>query len=278
MTETTPKIRDFPPAPRDFDPLTASRTDLLRHGLPQRPAEPGAAALWDERARRYRGFEHIRPELVPAERAAEVVAAGLQLSTVESCGYELLFAAAPITIASGRWTVPNLAYNPAPSGLSNLFHTFFGLGFLDVHVEMSVDAGQNVTSSLSTHVGAVANFPVRPGDTISATLCLQTDTAGTAAYFLANETTGQATNFSVPTGFPPAHRINAGVSRGNHFNGPPEPLARFGLVYFDDLNAFATSGQPRLLDGTPTSMTELNGTVLAQPERLTDFTFKAVHA
>ena len=26
------------------------------------------------------------------------------------------------------------------------------------------------------------------------------------------------------------------------------------------------------------SMTELNGTVIAQPERLTDFTFKAVHA
>ena len=37
-------------------------------------------------------------------------------------------------------------------------------------------------------------------------------------------------------------------------------------------------GQPRLLDGTPTSMTELNGTVLAQPEQLTDFTFTAVHA
>jgi hypothetical protein len=59
---------------------------------------------------------------------------------------------------------------------------------------------------------------------------------------------------------------------------PPEPLARFGVVYFDDLSAFATGGQPRLLDGTPTSMTELNGTVLAQPERLTDFAFKAVHA
>jgi hypothetical protein len=26
------------------------------------------------------------------------------------------------------------------------------------------------------------------------------------------------------------------------------------------------------------NVTELNGTVLAQPERLTDFTFKAVHA
>ena len=49
MTETTPKIRDFPPAPRDFDPLTASRTDLLRHGLPQRPAEVadhGLELLW----------------------------------------------------------------------------------------------------------------------------------------------------------------------------------------------------------------------------------------
>ena len=44
MTETTPKIRDFPPAPRDFDPLTASRTDLLRHGLPQRPHRTSRAA------------------------------------------------------------------------------------------------------------------------------------------------------------------------------------------------------------------------------------------
>jgi len=89
--------------------------------------------------------------------------------------------------------VPNLAYNPAPSGLPSLLHTFFGLGFLDVHVDMSVDAAQNVTSSLSTHIGTVTNFPVRPGDTISATLCLQPDAAGTAAYFLANETTGRAT-------------------------------------------------------------------------------------
>jgi hypothetical protein len=175
-------------------------------------------------------------------------------------------------------TVPNLAYNPAPSGLSNLFHTFFGLGFLDVHVEMSVDAGQNVTSSLSTHVGAVANFPVRPGDTIRRHP-VPADRHRRHRRVLPRERDDRPGHELLG-----AHRLPArapdqcGGLRGNHFNGPPEPLARFGLVYFDDLNAFATSGQPRLLDGTPTSMTELNGTVLAQPERLTDFTFKAVHA
>ena len=273
--------RIFAPAPKGFDALTASKTDLARHGLPQRPdprTQSGPAALWEQRARRYRGFEHLTPELLPAETPAEPVNAGFALSPIESCGFELFFAAAPITIAAGTWTVPNLTYNPAAGGLPIHVRTFFGLGFLDVHVEMTVDAAQNVTSVIRIHTGAQVALPVRPGDAISATLCLQTDSAGTAAYFLANETTSQAINFTIETGFPPAHRINAGVSRGSQPNGRPDPLAGFGVVYFDELNAFATSGTPRLTDGAPTTMVELNGPPLARPERLTDFTFKVIPA
>jgi hypothetical protein len=285
MTETTTtkdtqRVRAFPPAPKEFDALAASRTDLARHGLPQRPdprTQPGPSALWEQRARRYRGFEHLAPGLVPAEAPTVVADAGFGLSPLVSCGFELFYAAAPITIASGTWTVPNLTYNPAPGGLPIHFHTFFGLGFLDVHVEMTVDAARNVTSAISTTAGQVA-LPVRPGDTISATLCLQTDAAGTASFFLANETTSQTLNFTVATGFPPAHAVNAGVSRGSQVNGLPDPLAGFGVVYFDELSAFATSGQPRFLDGVPTTMVERNGSTLATPQRLTDFTFKAVHA
>ena len=160
---------------------------------------------------------------------------------------------------------PDLNHSPTPEQFPNHLHTFFGLGFLDVHVEMTVDVAQNVTSLIRIHTGAQVALPVRPGDAISATLCLQTDAAGTANYFLANETTFQTVNLmSRPDSRRP---INAGVTRDSQFNGPPDPLARFGVVYFDELSAFATSGTPRLTDGLPTTMINSNGKTLAVPQR-----------
>jgi hypothetical protein len=272
-------VRVFPPAPKGFDALAASKTDLARHGLPQRPdprTQPGPAALWEQRARRYQGFEHLEPELLPADKPTEPVAAGFGLPPLVSSGFELSFPA-PIVMLSGTWTVPNLNHSPTPGGFPNHLHTFFGLGFLDVHVEMTVDAAKNVTALIRIHTGAQVALPVRPGDAISATLCLQTNPAGTAFYGLANETTSQTVNFNIETGFPPAVAINAGITRDSQFNGPPDPLARFGVVYFDEISAFATNGQPRLTDGVPTTMVDFNGSTLAVPQRLTDFTFKVIY-
>ena len=272
------KVRVFPPPPKGFDALAASKTDLARHGLPPRPdprTQSGPAALWEKIARRYKDFDHLEPKLLAPDKPREPVAAGF-LPELVSCGFELGFPA-PITILSGTWTVPDLNHSPTPEQFPNHLHTFFGLGFLDVHVEMTVDVAQNVTSLIRIHTGAQVALPVRPGDAISATLCLQTDAAGTAAYFLANETTSQTVNFTIETGFPPARAINAGVTRDSQFNGPPDPLARFGVVYFDELTAFATSGTPRLTDGLPTTMVDSNGRTLAVPQRLTDFTFKVIY-
>jgi hypothetical protein len=198
------------------------------------------------------------------------------LPALVSCGFELNFPD-PIVILSGTWTVPNLNHTPTSGGFPNHLHTFFGLGFLDVHVEMTVDSAQNITALIRIHTGAQVALPVRPGDAISATLCLQTNPAGTAFYGLANETTSQTVNFNIETGFPPAVTINGGITRDSQFNGPPDPLARFGVVYFDEIIAFATNGSPRLTDGVPTTMVDSNGSTLAVPERLTDFTFKVIY-
>jgi hypothetical protein len=141
---------------------------------------------------------------------------------------------------------------------------------------MSVDINQNVTSLVRIHTGAQLNLPVHPGDAISATLCLQTNSAGTAFYGLANETTSQTVNLTMDTGFPPAVTINAGISRGSQFNGLPDPLARFGVVYFDELVAFTPNGNRFLTNGTATTMTDSNGTVLAVPQRISDILFKVV--
>lgn len=58
------RVRLCPPPPKDFDPFTATVEDLKRHGLPLRPdpqTQPGMAALWERKARRYRNFEHLKP-------------------------------------------------------------------------------------------------------------------------------------------------------------------------------------------------------------------------
>ena len=126
-----------------------------------------------------------------------------------------------ITISAGTWTVPDLNHSQTPERFPNHLHIFFGLGFLDVHVEMTVDVDQNVTSVIVIPPGAQVALPVRPGDSISATLCLQTDAAGTANYFLANKTTSQTMNFTIETGFPPAHSINAGITGDSRIQQRP---------------------------------------------------------
>jgi len=274
------EVQAFPPPPKGFDGLAATPKDLARHGLPQRPdprTQPALAALWERCARRYQGYKHLEPKLSPPEKPRKAVPFGLGLEPLINCGFELFSNTGPITQFAGTWTVPDLNHNPNNSGPPNSFRTFFGLGFLDLHVEMTVDTAQAVTALIRIHTGDVVALPVRAGDNMSATLCLQTNAAGTAFYGIANETTAQTVNLTMDTGFPPAVTINAGIARGSIFNGPPGPLARFGVVYFDELVAFSANGNRFVTDGTPTTMVDSNGTTLAIPQRISDFAFKVIH-
>lgn len=282
------RVRLCPPAPKDFDPFTATEEDLKRHGLPLRPdpqTQPGMAALWQRKARRYRNFEHLEPQFEPATPviAAAPPAGTFELSPYESCGYELDSFSAPFTALFVTWTVPDLQYtaNPPVGPDPNLFRTFVTLGSvqggLDVHVEMTVDSANTVTSQLWAEFVGNINLPVSPGDVISGSLCLNAQPPGAGAYFFANETSGQTMSFPVTTGLPPATFILAGVSRAGDFQQLPLPaLARFGVVYFDEISAYTTSGPRSLTSGDAVTMTDQNGSAIATPEKLTDFTFKAV--
>jgi hypothetical protein len=282
------EIRLYPPPPQDFDPFAATKRDLMRHGLPLRPdpyKEPDMAALWQRQAERYRGFEHLEPKPdittankkgLPTKIAEAVPAFGPD--PIESCGYQLFSSSGNFTALFVTWTVPDLRFNPGQFDAINHFHTFVGLGFLDVHVEMTVDPAQNVTAQIWAQAVGNVNLPVRPGDVISGTLCL--DTNGKAAYFFANETTAQTISFAIDTGFPPAVTINAGVTRSGDTSQPPffHPLASFGVVYFDEISAFSTSGSRSLTSGDAITMVNQNGKILARPVRLNDFAFKTVFA
>ncbi|MGY5127555.1 G1 family glutamic endopeptidase [Streptomyces nigrescens] len=234
------------------------------------------AALWERRAGRYRSFDHLEPRPDNATAAKEAVIAGaLGPAPIESCGYSLV-SHSPFTVLSVTWTVPNLRFSPSPNG-PNHFHTYVGLGLLDVHVEMTVDATQNVTSKLWAQAVGRIDLPVGPGDVISGALCLDTKPPGTAHYFLANETRSQTMNFRIDAGFPPAVTIDAGVTRGDG-NQPVDPLAHFGVVYFDEVIAFTTRDSRSLTSGDAMTMVDEHGSTLAKPVRLNDHAFKAVYA
>jgi hypothetical protein len=286
---TTKGIRLYPPPPQDFDPFAATKRELLKYGLPLRPdahQEPAMAALWERQAALYRGFDHLAPKPDTSTANKKGLPAKIPAGTapsfpfgpdpIESCGYQFFNSSGNFTALFVTWTVPDLKFNPGQFDPINHFHTFVGLGFLDVHVEMTVNPAQNVTAQLWAQGVGNVNLPVRPGDVISGTLCL--DNNGKAAYFFANETTAQSISFSINTGFPPAVTINAGVTRSGDINQPPplHPLASFGVVYFDEISAFSTSGSRSLTSGDAITMVNQNGKVLARPVRLTDFTFKTV--
>jgi hypothetical protein len=234
------------------------------------------AALWERRAARYRTFDHLEPRPDTTTAAKKAVTPALGPDPSDSCGYQFLSnTSAPFTVLAVTWTVPDLHYTASPVGI-DYFNTFVGLGFLDLHVDMTVDPAQNVTSQVWAQSIGDINLPVRPGDVISATLCLQTNQLGTASYFLANETTSQTISFTVNTGFPPAVTINAGVTRSSPSNEPFPPLASFGIVYFDEINVYTTSGHWPLTSGDAITMVGQNGNTLATPVMLTNSAFKTV--
>src|SRR5262245_5677234 len=280
-------VRVFPPPPKGFAPLTATKTELARHGLPPRPdreTQPVQAALWEHIANRYASFEHLQPDLSPLDtRAPATTDAGIApfaLDRFSACGFQLFApVAAPFQVLAATWTVPNLKHKTNPFG-PNQFHTFLALGFLDLHVSMTVDAAENVTVAFGI---AGISLPLSPGDVVSAVLCSPGEPEGPnqspSACFLANETSRQTVNVQFVTGFRPAVRIEAGIGRSSNPNFPPQlqPLARFGAVYFDDITA---NGTQFLTNGQPTTMIDFPdppGNTLARPVKLNDRAFKIVY-
>lgn len=135
---------------------------------PDPQTQPGMAALWERKARRYRNFAHLEPQFEPttATKTRVTTAApppvSFELSPDESCGYEFDSFTAPFTALFVTWTVPDVQYTPNPpfGPDPNLLCTFVTLGSiqggLDVHVKMTVDSANTVTSETHPPVAAAS--------------------------------------------------------------------------------------------------------------------------
>ena len=282
------EIRLFPVPPKSFDPFTATKRDLMKFGLPLRPdphKEPGAAALWERQAARYRGFEHLepRPDTTTANKKGlpAKFPAGPPLALgpdpIESCGYQLFSpSSAPFTALFVTWTVPDLHFSPGQFDPINHFHTFVGLGFLDVHVEMTVDSAQNVTSEIWAQGVGNVNLPVRPGDVISGALCLTDRRQG--GLLLRERDHRAVDQLRGRHRLSPCRHDQRG--RDSHRRHRPASF----LPSAGELRRRLLRRDQRLHDGwKPVAHVgrrhhhgEPNGKILARPVRLNDFAFKAV--
>ena len=284
------------PPPAGFDPRTADRTTLLRHGLTPRPdpaTQPQAAAIWDRLAGQH--YEYIVPVLTPRpekkdkphpqgrpELAARA-AAGSADSYSGNWSGGLIFnantATDPFKSVYGEWTVPSVT--PPSSGDGDWWSVaWIGVDGYNSSDVMQVGTGQHVKRSggkVTTEYFAwvewytygwnTVSLTVNPGDFISANIANMGVQNGVlqASGRITNVTTGQTTAVAVsaPPGTIFQGNVAEWIMERPGINGSLATLPRFGAVAFGDVIACTATKVYNASQGTAVDMTsngQSNGT------------------
>lgn len=262
-------IRTYNPAPKHFDPLTASDSLLLRHGYPTRPdaeAFPELRKVWE------RAISGRLNYIVPMFRVNEDKTHGpihpatsLELFEVAGAATSKTWSGSVVSVPDagdsfksivGRWTVPNTY----PSSSGNWEYSSQWIG---IDGSGTKDVFQAGTETDAIMVGgiiqrqtyawwqwfpntlvAITNFPVSPGDVIWCALCVTSVAAGSV--YLRNVSSGNSTSFTVnaPTGTLLVGNSAEWVVERVTINGSLPRLVNYGVVFFDEGIAYYATGAP----------------------------------
>jgi len=232
------RMRTYAPPPIHFDPHTASQEDLLRHGFPQRPdpeRHPQLARIWKRAFARPIRFDEAElvvdrvmsardPLLTVADDFAESRWAGVvkMMSTAKGSDFTQ-----PATMVFAQWQLPDvLAVSPNET-LAVAFWVgldgFVGLGepaskqVLQAGVAAQVNPPSQWFPWDSGGVSwwawtewydevnqqsavAIKNFPVRPGDLITAVVCAPQPDFGFVSMLNVSRGIGRSVGFPAPSG------------------------------------------------------------------------------
>lgn len=258
MTVTT-----YSPA-HGFDPLTADSADLVKAGFPARPADPHHLARFNQVFGSLKGkFTYITPTFRhnpdtvhgPRQRAVQPAgaAAGTETSTNWSGGVAFAPSGETFRWVEGDWVIPNV---DAPT--ENQWYycaSWIGIdgdGSGDV-CQIGIEAeayrsGASVTTSIYPWFEwypypetAITNFPVRPGDMITALLCTSGAGATSASAYFTNRTTGASTSltFTAPSGTSLAGNCAEWIVEAPTVGGSQSAMADYGEVFFSVCEAVA---------------------------------------
>ena len=252
-------ITTFPPAPADFEPLTANEDTLRLHGFPPRPAkDSGAIKQW---------MRHVAPAAIFIEPVFSETKRRQRLLREELPDPSINWSGALVettdgstfTTISGQWTVPNP--NPASDDDTDYqCSTWIGIGGYANGDSDLVQAGvqcdfvnsrnpQRIVTPWFQWVPdrtevPIPNFPVSAGHVLSCLLTLISNVK--ANLVLRNLSLGSITTFDFA---PPAGSVLLGktaewiAERPQYADtGAFSELANYGEVDFTDCSASTTTG------------------------------------
>jgi hypothetical protein len=285
MTVTT-----YSPA-HGLDPLTADVTDLVKAGFPARPSDPRHLARFNQVLGSVKGkFNYVTPTLRenpgvfhgPRKRPVSTStvststvstsavspsagAAGTETSTNWSGGVAFAPSGEAFRWVEGDWVIPNV---DAPTE-NQWYYCASWLGIdgdgsgdvCQIGVECEAyRSGTSVTTNIYPWLEwfpypetAITNFPVRPGDLITALLCTSGAGATSASAYFTNRTTGASTSltFTAPSGTSLTGNSAEWVVEAPTVGGSQSLMADYGEVFFSVCEAVAgdTSGHTTTVYG-----------------------------
>lgn len=290
MTTGGLEVTTYQP-PHGFDPLTADAADLQKYGFPPRQDDPHHQARYEKVLHQLKGkFNYIpatlrRNEEVFHRPRQRLDSAGLETSTNWSGGVVYAPAGQSFVWVEGDWVVPAVS---APT--ENQWYycaTWIGLdgdGSGDVcQVGIESAAYWSGTSVITQYYAwtewfpepeyPITNFPVSPGDMITALLCAQPGAGATkATVYLTNRTTGASTSlsFTAPAGTTLSGNCAEWITEAPGVGGQQSSMADYGEVFFSICEA-ETSGSVTVDGGTGDNinMINSNGTVVSDGNLIT---------
>lgn len=251
------EITTFRP-PRGFDPLAVSAAEAVRHGFPLPPEDPHHRARYRRVLSQLKDkFHYIEPTFrVNSDRLhgprRRLDAAGTETSGNWSGGVVFAPAGQSFRWIEGDWVIPNV---DAPA--ANKW--YYCANWIGIDGDGSGDVCQagvecdvfRSGTSITRHFYPwwewyplpevqITNFPIDPGDMITALLCTSGINATTATIFFTNRTTGAATslNFNAPNGTKLVGNSAEWIVEAPTVGGAQSALADYGEVFFSVCEAF----------------------------------------
>jgi hypothetical protein len=253
------KVTTFSP-PRGFNPLTADNSDLQKAGFPARPDDPHLQARYDYVLGRLKGkLNYIQPTF---RRNAEVYHGPrrrrpedpTETSTNWSGGVVFVPAGGhPFSWIEGDWVIPNV---DAPTENQWYYCSNWigidGDGSPDVcqiGIECAVyRSGNSIIRNIypwwewfpEAEI-QITNFPVSPGDMVTALLCTSGAGATQATAYFTNRTTGDTTSlsFTAPAGTSLTGNCAEWIVEAPTVGGQQSAMADYGEVFFSVCEADA---------------------------------------
>ena len=256
------KVSTYSP-PRDFNPLTADNADLQKAGFPPRPSDPHHLARYNRVLGSLQGkLNYITPTLRhnadtfhgPRRRlAAAGAAAGTETSTNWSGGVVYAPSGESFRWLEGDWVIPAV---DAPTE-NQWYYCASWIGIdgdgsgdvCQIGIETAAyRSGNTVVTSIypwwewypEAEV-AITNFPVAPGDMVTALLCTQGAGSTSATAYFTNRTNGATTSltFTAPTGTSLVGNSAEWIVEAPTVGGAQSAVADYGEVFFSVCEAVA---------------------------------------